>query len=328
MKRILAWVVVLSVFVSPALGSSIFGDLLTLDGNPDTINDNSRAVIFDNQLPGQPGSDMLSPGDEIVGILKFESVSNVDPSPAGLYGIFSFQVTNQRLLGQTSAVIMDHGPIAANSATGHSLQQLLNPDLQPDSGEFSNWDNAVFAFVEIPELGLNDPNDPFSTVNSQYGVDPLNVINDVIRAANGYSLNAIVGFDDQDDFLSTLLNPFAANQLGSPGPFPLISDIMANTDDGITIVNERCGLSVLYDVFDMDFQQLSITNWDQPTSQHDIVMKPDGSVQTSLEFSAPNWHLEDDANFIMNPVVPEPTTMTLLFSLVAVLAFVKPKRQK
>ena len=318
MNRWLAFVGIFALLCCSAQGSSILGDLLTLEGEVDTINDNSRAQIFDVDQ-----DDMLSVGDEIVGILQFEKVNDSDPSPAGLYGVFAFKVTADRSLGGAIPIpIQDHGAIP--SAEAHSLKSLLDPALQPAA--FTNWDNAVIAFVEIPSLGANDPKDPFSLVNSQPLVDPMSVISNVMTVANGYSLDAITGFGKDDDFLSTMANIAAGLLIGNKDGVLKISEITAD-NSGNTVMTEKAGLSVLYDVFGgVPYLPLSIENYDaaNPT-QHDIILTPDGAIQTSTT-AAPNWDLEDDSNFQINPV-PEPGTLTLWISVLAAIGLVRMRQR-
>ncbi|HLA84295.1 MAG TPA: hypothetical protein VJL29_05845 [Thermoguttaceae bacterium] len=306
-------VVVLVVTCCPALGSSILGDLMTLDGNADALNDNSRGMIFDNDQ-----DNVLSAGDEYVGVLQLERVNDADPSPSGLYAIFSFRMNGSRSLD--GVPIQDHEAIPSSET--HGLKSLLDDGLEP--GSFTDWDNAVFAFVEIPSLGINDPKDPFSLMNSDSSDDPLSIISNVMTAANGYSLDAIVGFGNENDFISTAFNTLAGRQIGNKDGVLTIPEILAD-NSGTTVFLEKAGLSVLYHEGGMSFLQMSAENYGNAATLHDIIMSPDGAIQTSTA-SVPNWHLEDDTNFLINPV-PEPTTMTMLLSLAALLGMV-PWRQR
>jgi len=301
--------------------ASVLGDLLTQNPNEnvDSINDNSRAVIFDRN-----GNDLLDVGDEIVGILQFERVNDVDPSPAGLFSIFALKVTGQRAFGDAS--IIEHGPIAGGEA--HSLWSLLDPSLRPLPGSFNDWDNALFAILEIDELGNNDPKDPFSATNSDPTDDPLGIITNVLTAANGYSLGAILGFGSENDFFDTMPNVFAPLRIGDGQDPLLISEIQAD-DGGVQIVVESAGMSVLYHALgDIDLLSLGIRRpgpVSTPVTYHDVLLSPDGSIQTSTA-EVPNWDLEDDTNFKIH-IIPEPGTVALLVSMVTLLGLARGRRR-
>jgi hypothetical protein len=315
MRFCLALIGVVALLCSTASGS-ILSDLVTFDGVADSINDNSRAVIFaDNNDTNKP----LGIGDEIVGILQFEKVNDTDPSPAGLYAVFSFEVTGTHTYG--SSTILECGPVGANET--NSLASLLDSSLQPAG--FNGWDNAIFAMVEVPTLANNGANDPFSLMHSDPGDDPIAIIQNVITAGNGYSLDAIVGFGQNDDFLSTKLNGDLGIEIGNIDGTATIQEIM-DDDAGAFVMSERAGLSVLYDTLGASYLPLSVANWTLPANvtQHDITITPDGSVQTSTD-GAPNWHLEDDTNFKMNPV-PEPGAMALLLTLLGGFGMIRRHR--
>jgi len=301
--------------------ASLLSGLLTYDGSADSINDNSRALIFDCN-----DNDLLDTGDEIVGVLQFERVNDVVPWPAGLFSVFAMKVTGQRLLGG-SQVILEHGAIA--SSQPHSLRSLLDPALIPPTANFNDWDNALFAFLEIDALASNDPKDPFSPTNSDPTDDPLGIIKNVLSAVNGYRLDAVVGFDQDNDFLSTLLNGGAVYLIGDGASPLLISEIRAD-NWGTEVLTERAGMSVLYHTLgNINFLSLAIKDFGNPTTTpttyHDIIVSPVGSVQTSTP-EVPNWDFEDDTNFRMNPV-PEPGTAVLFASLAAILSMGRALRR-
>ena len=310
MRHCFAFVGILVLLCCPAFGESILGDLLTVDGMVDSMNDNSRSIIIDGQQEGHAGYNVLSPGDQVVGILQIERVNHVDPSTRGIFAIFAFELSsnNYQYGGST---FYRCNPIAASNA--NSLKSLLDDPLEPAG--FNDWDNAMFAFVEIDSLGVNDPKDPFSAVNSSASVGPFDVITDVLTQANGYRLDMITGFEDENDFLV----------LRELVQFASLSQMRAD-DSGVQVFSERAGMSVLYDVFDFDYLPLGLDNtfYGMANTSHEFLLNPDGAIQTSSP-EVPNWHFEDDANFRLN-AVPEPGALMLGLSLLAAIGLVRFRR--
>lgn len=316
-----ALIVVLGLLGSSA-EASVLGNIIAQEEGVSTLNDNSRAVIFDVNE-----NDLLDVGDEIVGILQFEKVNDVDPSPAGLFSVFALKLTGQRPFG-TWGTILEYGAIDAGEA--HSLHSLLDPAIRPSANDFNDWNHAAFALVEVDSLIVDDPKNPFSPTNSEAGDNPLAIITSVLSAANGYSLDAILGFDESNnDFFDTVLNPFAPMRIGDGESPLLISEIRAD-NSGIEVLSETAGLSMLYHALgNVSLMSLGIKRpgpVSTPVTYHDVILSPDGSVQTSTA-GVPNWDLEDDTNFMIH-VVPEPGTTALLISMAAALAAAGGRRRK
>ncbi|MBN1591476.1 MAG: hypothetical protein JW888_18325, partial [Pirellulales bacterium] len=196
MRHFLTIIGLLLLLCCPAQGESILGNLLTADGNVDSMNDNSRSLILDAQQEGQPGYNVLSEGDQVVGILQLERINHVDPSPSGVFAIFAFELADTYVYDNDT--FYQCRPI--QSGDTNSLRSLLDDDLEPAG--FSNWDSALFAFLEIDELGVNDPKDPFSQLNTGAAVNPFDVMTNVLAQSNGYRVDMITGFGNQSDFLT------------------------------------------------------------------------------------------------------------------------------
>ncbi|MBN1588869.1 MAG: hypothetical protein JW888_05085, partial [Pirellulales bacterium] len=135
--------------------------------------------------------------------------------------------------------------------------------------------------------------------------------------SNGYRLDMITGFGNQSDFLTL-------RELVS---FALVSDIQ-NDDSGVQIFSERAGMSILYDIFGYSYLPLALNNapFGTANTSHDILLNPDGAIQTSDEI-VPNWHFEDDANFKVHPI-PEPGIATLAISLLVATGLSRPRRRR
>lgn len=316
MRHCLAFVGLMALLCCSAQGSSILGNLLTVDGAVDNMNDNSRSLIFDSEEHGEQGWDILSIGDEMVGVLQIERVNNVDPSGAGIFAVFAFKI-----IGEDAGNGTYHcGPI--QSGSDHSLYKLLEQTGLGPAG-YTDWDKSMFAFVEIENL--TSDKDPFSDEYSDSNDNPLDVISNVITAANGYQIDMILGIDTNDDFLE-LIDIGAGGRIGNP-PNGILEIVEMQTDDsGWQVLVERAGLSVLHDIYDYHYGEMAIDRWNGQlnTTTHDVILNPDGAIQTSTE-SVPNWHFEDDANFKLNPSVPEPGTMALVISLLATFGLVRPR---
>jgi len=318
----------LSLFLTTATCSqasaSIFSSLLKFDGTTESLNDNSQGVLVDVD-----GDDFLSDGDIIYGAFKLETINGSDPSPAGIMAIFSVEITGAFVNG--GRPVLTHKPTSSGSI--YSVKSLLDDALEPvafnrDAG--AGWDNVLFALLENPSLATGAGTDaavnPFDTAHTEVSADLI--ISSSMTAANGWVLDLLGGFGSAalnaygfaDFFHLKQIQDFDVDTDGIDNE--VIDDLKADTSGAIFGV-ERAGLSVLHDIFSPDavYLGVNVSKWKATsgttTSTHDVVLKPDGSVQTDDGTLPSQWDVKDDNNFQMR-VVPEPASMSIWSGLAVV----------
>ena len=298
--------------------ASVLGNLMSFDGVTDSLNDNSQAVIVDND-----GDDTFSDGDVIYGVFEIEKVGAADPSPGGLFAIFSLTIKGAPF-GTLASPKFDL--VATAASDPFSVQSLLDDALEP--GAFStsgaDFDDAIFALVgvnNVTGLGTDASLSPFDTAHTEATADLI--IKSTLTAANGYSLEMIGGLFDSDDFFQVSIDPDAVT-----GGLTSISAIRAD-DNGVTLLKERAGMTVLHHGFgpSVTFLPVNALRFSASgTTPHDIIIQPDASVQTT---DLTKWDVVDDANFKIN-ATPEPVTSVvwLVLGSIGAAGAYRRRRQK
>lgn len=280
--------------IAPATtNAGLFSSKLSFDGTLDNLNDDSQAVIYDND-----GDDLFSIGDDIVGLIRIDSVDGV-PVEANeqIFAAFALRISGEFTFGGILPGWM-HGAVAP--AAANSLPSLIDDALKPAGfGADAAWGSSIFAILTSTTAAS-----PFAT-----DVNPATSIAGM-TAANGWSLEAIGGLVG-DDFFETLLSPLAAliDLGGNADGDVQISEIRADSS-GTMVLSERMAATIQY--HDMGsgtvFLPLTIGKYSGGSAVGDIVLRPDGSVQTT---DLINSDVVNDSNFQIN-AVPEPGSMTLL----------------
>jgi len=307
MRRFFVGLLALGVaaFLATSAQAGLLGSLLSFDGNEDLLNDNSRAKIVDNDA-----DDVLSTGDEIVGILEIEKVDGKDPSSFGgsIFAIFSLKLGTSPAPG-----VFDH--VAGDGA--ESISSLLG-GIAPAGFTFDG--SEFFAVVSTTTAGNPFSADAATPPDGDETIDDL--IDDVTTA--DWMVDVIGGFDGVDDFFQTafLFKDLEDNDTGAFGPDGFddrdtdkdgvveISEIKAADDSGGTILLERAAFSVEHHAFGSGVVFLPLTGspFTGGTAEGDIILEPDGAVQTT---SFTGSDVVDDTNFKVN-AVPEPSSLVLL----------------
>ena len=326
MNRLLHSVVAVAAALGIAVSASagIVADHLTFDGNPDTLNDNSRTKIIDVDNNGY-----LSIGDRFVGLFQIEKFNGSDdPSPAGVFGVVAFEVKS--LVSGTGGVgsVFSLGAVSdANNA--FSLKNVLDPALHPAGWTDADWEKTVGIVVEIPDLGVNSGTDdavnPYDAAHSESDVD---IIKDAVTAAKGWKYVMALGTETtnphgySDFFYAKAQVDFTTSK---------ISDIEADSS-GTTILTQKAALTILDHTFGAGVTFLPVGvrkeySLGPVDTFADFVLKPDGSVQTTDLTSSSGWSVVDDGNFEMN-AVPEPTSLLAWVGLVTMAGVMVRRRRR
>jgi hypothetical protein len=279
--------------------------MLSLDGNTDSIEDNGQAVIFDN--PNGVPDNVVSVGDQVVGIIELEKVNSVEPAPRGFFAAFVAEVTSARLVGTIPVIGL--GPVSHGDP--HGLKSILSASVHPAGYTDAEWDKTIFIVLENDDVVSVPSRSPFHA--SHNGAPAISVITSVYTSANGYHTALTGGFNTPNDFFDAAINTSLA--------LATISDLRAD-NSGRTVLYEHGGFSVLKHELGaaIGFLPVSISHFDGGSTSHDFILNPDGAVQTSGN-SVPNWDFTSDANFALNvTAIPEPGAATLAIVGLAVLS--------
>lgn len=287
--------------------AGIFSDLLTLDGQDNVFEDNSRGLIHDEDDNGE-----LSSGDVITGLVRLDR--RISPTASAsmddrtqLIVAYSFEVDQVTALGGTISTIEYQ---VTSPATGLDIQSLLGDSFEPAG--FADWDQATMVVMER-SFGADDPaNNPVSNTVTAGAT----LIDSVLGDGSGYALNAILGIASNDDFYSQLIT-------GAPGID--ISDIQS-ADGSMTLGTQSGGFTALYSDLGPGatvFRPVEATDvTDGSMSLHDVGLE--GGILFGNNET--NWDFADKANVRLN-VVAEPGSLSLAALLVGCLAAVQWRRR-
>lgn len=312
--------------------ASALSSLLSFDGAEDTLNDNSQNKIFD-----MDGDDALSAGDQIVGLFQIEKVNVTgDPSPGAIFAATAFEIRTP-FLTSGGDLAFDLVPIYHSDT--NSLMNLIDPALHPAGFTASDWDQTVGLVFSIDDVssgaGTDASVNPYDPAHTEANTS---IISSVLTAVNGYSLDVALGIVGSYDMSGTTFTN-SANANGdtdflqakvTDSSFTTISGIEAD-DNGAQILSQRGGFTVLANTFGSStkFLPLDVLRFSASgTTDHDVVLQPDGAVQTTeLTDTDANWSVVDDANFKIN-AVPEPTSMLAWGGLASILGLAAARRRK
>jgi len=296
-----ALIVFSTVQVSQA---GILTDLLTLDGQDNVMEDNSRGVIHDLDQ-----DTFISVGDVITGLLRIDR--RISPSAT------SSMDDSQQLVLAYSLEVDRIDPIAggllnavkykaASAGTGLDIKSLLGDAHEPAG--FTDWASTAIAVMEKTFANNIPANNPVSNTTTA----GMMLIDSVLNSASGYTLDALVGFGDDTDFYHNLI--FSGAGLSIPA--------IKAANGSSTLGTQSAGLSVLYSdlgaaasVF-LPVTATSVIN--NASSPHDI------GVEGGILFgnNESNWDFADKANVRLN-VVPEPASVLLVGLLIGCLGLAR-----
>jgi len=310
--------------------ASVLGSLLKEGLN--TLNDDSRTQIADENL-----NDFVDTGDIMYGVAQVEKVNGSgDPSPGGIFGIFSGQVTLVDTATYGPLMPLIHlAPTPAVSPL--SVRGLLDSNLHPAGYTDTQWNQTMFAFLE--HASVNDSINPFSSQYRKPGDVPPEtaVIAPTLNKANGYVLDALVGSSAPGDFMQMLGLPTSAifldQMYGNNNGVVEISEIRNPNPavHGTQISMYRGGFSILYEGIDelLSYKQVPIGDYSGAATNHDLVITPDGAIKVAIDSCTPNWDLEQHVNFQIDArLVPEPASRLLLWTAAASLFAVAVFRRR
>jgi len=336
MRRHLSKLVLVAVVLAPVAAlvqtaeASVLGSLLMEGLN--ALNDDSRTQIADENL-----NDVLDAGDIMYGIVQVEKVyGSGDPSPVGIFGIFSGEITlvDTATYGPSMPIIH---LMPTPAVSPRSVRSLLDSNLHPAGYTDTQWNQTMFAFLE--HASVNDPINPFSSQHSEPGDVPPGtaVIAPTLNKANGYVLDALVGSSAPGDFMQMLGLPtsvFFLDQIyGNNNGVVEISEIRNPNPavHGTQISMYRGGFSILHEGIEelLSWKQISIADYHNAAASHDLVMVPDGAIKVAIDSCTPNWDLEHHVNFQIDArLVPEPASRLLLWTAAASLFAVAVFRRR
>lgn len=284
--------------------AGILTDLLTLDGQDNVLEDNSRGVISDLDQ-----NDVVSVGDVFTGLLRIDrrispsATSSMDDSQQV---VLAYSLEVDQIDPIAGGVLHAIKYKAASAGTGLDIESLLDDESKPAG--FTDWASTAIAVMERTFGGNTPANNPVSNTTTA----GMTLIGSVLGAGSGYTLDALVGFGDDTDFYHNLI--FSGAGLSIPA--------IKAANGSSTLGTQSGGLSVLYSdlgaaasVF-LPVTATSVIN--NVSSPHDI------GVEGGILFgnNESNWDFADKANIRLN-VVPEPASVLLVGLLIGCLGLAR-----
>jgi len=270
---------------------------VTLDGNLDTLQDNSVGVLlYDGGTAGT-----IDVGDVIGGLVRIQKNTtegfDVSPTLGELVVVFS-----AKIIGTSAGDVFGNGikfDLAPSTLAGTTLSDLL-----PSFGAFST--SGIAAVVSSP--ASLSPVDP---TTQKFVPTALGNLNSGI-----WSLDAVLGFDTSGaggtnafgdvDFFEAELRDF--NSSG----FIEISELLTVPGASVTVGAESGGFSVLSGPAGWSFLPVDVGHLDfAVTTKHDVGIPSTSLLKPTSGEIANLYAFADQAIVLVNPV-PEPSSIVLL----------------
>ncbi|MFO0944938.1 MAG: hypothetical protein U1D30_03165 [Planctomycetota bacterium] len=275
--------------------AGILDSLISSDGIQDTLEDNSRGLIID-----EDGNNLVSSGDIIVGLARIDrrsqglASSTLDDSKQ-LILAYSFMVDTVTPLGPFAGVT--YKAVDPSLGTGYSIQELLADALEPPLSA-TEWAQATFAVLEKQFGNTNASNNPVNDVTTA----GMTLIDGVMGTGTTYSLDIIGGLVDSSDFFTNLIT-------GGPG---LSIPAIIAASNSVPIGSVSGGFTNLYKNFAGTLLAVEGVNvLTNASSYHDYTLT--GGTLFGYGSGSPqptNWTYSDKLDVNLNNFnVPEPSSM-------------------
>ncbi|QDV43265.1 hypothetical protein Enr13x_31200 [Stieleria neptunia] len=277
--------------------AGFLGSVLSFDGTPDVLRDDSVSFFADDGalLPDGSGgfiagSEHISVGDRISGLLKIDQVgpagqTDLPTTDHRMIGLFSFAVTKETVLGNGD-IRYELGAIP--SASAGSIDDILGTSFGDDA--------MIGVFT---------------------GIDSTNILTGSFAAAVAaltsptYSLDAVLGIDLANNPLDYLEADFTGDaDANSDGKITFAE--LAGLGPGATVATESGGFSVLSHTLGASTHFIPVPSVHQTppvpfvTTFHDVALS--GTLTNSEAFGVnPDYTIQDTAILVVN-AVPEPSS--------------------
>lgn len=293
--------------------AGILDSLISADGIQDTLEDNSRGLIIDLD-----GDGFVSSGDVIVGLARIDRRSQglasetLDDSKQ-LILAYSFMVDTIDPIGPFFGIT--YKAVDPSLGTGYSIQELLDDAKEPALSA-TEWAQATFAVLERQFAVAAAANNPVNDVTTA----GMTLIDSVMGAGSGYTLDIIGGLVDPSDFFTNLI---------TGGPGLSIAAIKA-ASNSVPIGSVSGGFTDLYRNFGGDLLPVEGVNvLTNVSTYHDYTLTGGTLFGYGSGTNPPtNWDYSDKLDVNLNVFVPEPSSMLVWAGLFGCVVGVRQLRRR
>lgn len=308
-KRIIFSAVIAITVVLSGSPTAIAGplhQLLSFDGNEDTLSDESATVARDID-----GDGLLSAGDIVQGVFEIRTINGAQTSSVNgtVLGIVSLEVlgtTNDNIgLGRT---IYDLGTVGTVNAANVGTWDL--PTLLSDSGfDTSGMDFNAGAGIDA-SIAVVDRNDGNFTIQQGFANSlPLDGALPSLGLNGGEWSVEILGGLTGDDFYQVAFDGTGGAPVSTSPTTPLgPGGQVGSFATAFSIFEHRFGGGIKF----LPLEKHDLANGLLAAPRvGDIVSASNGTLSQRDDSTAANFPLADDGNFLINPT-PEPSSLVLL----------------
>jgi hypothetical protein len=298
MKRVFLGIATLALcLMASSANAGILGNYLTFDGLTDTLTDESRTFLVQND--GNTSADI---GDEVYGFARISNINGV-AVVGQIAALFSLRIVSG---SGTAADPFQHAPIGS-ALDPQDLRNLLPADM----------------VAAIPAGGLNDSTMALILSNpSTANADNPLLFTDATAAGQMDNFTVASGWTWELSGAMLLASDFFETALTIPGPPPLLGA-------------EAAGVSVQANVFGVPFLNVvpPVVHLHFPAAAggHAGLTQAQFTIDIPTTFTAigapPPWTFTDNATFRLNPT-PEPASMMAWLGLAGAFSAMRLRRRK